>query len=275
MMKSMKRQKLVSEWIRHVLLTAFVIVYLIPFLYALYESFLSKADINKWVWPHRFVLENYVYVFEAGLPIWYRNTLIMTVGIILGNVVTNTLAGYALAKIRFPGSRLVFFLIIGTMMIPGQITLEPIYSMCVKLGWINTYRGLIIPFMTSGMLTFFMRQFFLSIPNEIEEAARIDGLGRFGIFSRVVLPNSRTALATLIIFAFKDSWNSFIWPVTLTNQLDKYVITVGLNALKGRYYEWVNISMTGVVCATLPVVALFIILQKQFTQSIVLAGIKG
>lgn len=274
-MKSMKRQKLVWEVVRHLLLATFVVVYLIPFLYALYESFLSKEDVNKWVWPTHFVLENYQYVFDSGLLEWYKNTIIMTIGIILGNVVTNTLAGYALAKICFPGRRLMFFVIIGTMMIPGQITLVPIYSMCVKLGWINTYMALIVPFMTSGMLTFFMRQFFLSIPNELEEAARIDGLGRLGIFARVVLPNSKTALSTLIIFAFKDSWNSFLWPVTLTNQLDKYVVTVGLNALKGRYYEWVNISMTGVVCATLPVVILFIILQKQFTQSIALAGIKG
>lgn len=274
-MHSMKRQKRFWELVRHLLLGALVVVYLIPFIYALYESFVPKEDINRLVGPSHFVLENYRHVFDSGLLLWYKNTIIMTVGIILGNVIVNTLAGYALAKIKFPGSRVVFFIIIGTMMIPGQITLVPIYSMCVRLNWINTYQALIVPFMTSGMLTFFMRQFFLSIPDELEDAARIDGLGRFGIFLRVVLPNSKAALATLVIFAFKDSWNSFLWPVTLTNQLDKYVITVGLNALKGQYYEWVNISMTGVVCATLPVVILFVILQKQFTESIALAGIKG
>ncbi|MEM1485892.1 carbohydrate ABC transporter permease [Oscillospiraceae bacterium PP1C4] len=269
------KRNLIPMLARYLLLSIFVIVYLIPFLYALYTSFLAKPDIGKFVLPNKWVLENYKYVFDAGLLTWYKNSAIMTAGIVLGNVVVNTLAGYALAKIKFPGNGIVFFIIIGTMMIPSQITMVPIYSMCVKLGWINTYKALIIPFITSGMLTYFMRQFFISIPNEIEEAARIDGLGRFGIFWRIVLPNSKTAIATLVIFAFKDSWNSFMWPVTLTNRLDKFVITVGLNALKGQYYEWVNISMTGVVCATLPVIILFIILQKQFTQSIALVGIKG
>lgn len=270
-----KSKKTAVSIIRHLLLIVFVLIYLLPFLFALYTSFLGKPDIGKVVMPSRWVLENYQYVIDAGLAGWYKNTAIMTGGIIIGNVIVNTLAGYALAKIKFPGNKLVFFIIIGTMMIPGQITMVPIYSMCVKLGWINTYQALIVPFLTSGMLTFFMRQFFLSIPNELEEAARIDGLGRFGIFFRIVLPISKVAVATLVIFSFKDSWNAFMWPVTLTNKLDKYVITVGLNALKGQYYEWVNISMTGVVCATLPMIIVFVLLQKYFTKSIAMVGIKG
>lgn len=274
-MPSKKRDAAITSIIRYGLLTALLGIYLMPFLYALYTSVLAKPDIGKVTMPTAWVLENYAHVFGAGLATWYKNTSIMTLGIILGNLAVNTLAGYALARIKFPGHNLVFFVIIGTMMIPAQITMVPIYSMCVQLGWINTYWALIVPFMTSGMLTFFMRQFFLSMPVEIEEAARIDGLGRFGIFFRVMLPNARTAIATLIIFAFKDSWNSFMWPVTLTNRLNMYVITVGLNSLKGQYYEWVNISMAGVVCATLPVIIVFVLLQKQFTQSIALVGIKG
>lgn len=274
-MRSRRKQSLISSTIRYTILTAVLAIYLMPFLYALYTSVLAKPDIGKITLPTAWVLENYSEVFNSGLFTWYMNTTIMTAGIIFGNVIVDTLAGYALARIKFPGNNLVFFLIIGTMMIPAHITMVPIYSMCVQLGWINTYWALIIPFMTSGMLTFFMRQFFLSMPVEIEEAARIDGLGRFGIFMRVILPNSHTALATLIIFAFKDSWNAFMWPVTLTNRLNMYVITVGLNSLKGQYYEWVNISMAGVVCATLPVIIVFILLQKQFTQSIALVGIKG
>ena len=273
-MKSMKRQKLVSEWIRHVLLTAFVIVYLIPFLYALYESFLSKADINKWVWPHRFVLENYVYVFEAGLPIWYRNTLIMTVGIILGNVVTNTLAGYALAKIRFPGSRLVFFLIIGTMMIPGQITLVPIYSMCVKLGWINTYRGLIIPFMTSGMLTFFMRQFFLSIPNEIEEAARIDGMKEFQIYSRIIAPLAKPAFVTLGIYHFMNNWNDLLYPMMLTSSVDMRTLSAGLAILVGSNSIKFGPTLAATVISVAPLLILFLFGQKFFMEGIATSGMK-
>lgn len=271
----MKKGKIASTALRAFILAAICVVYLVPFMYALYTSLLSKQDIGSFVLPNRFVLENYQYVLDAGLLSWYKNTIIMTAGIILGNLVVDTMAGYALAKIRFPGHNIVFFIIIGTMMIPGQITIVPVYGMCAKLGWINDFKGLIIPFMTSGMLTFFMRQFFLSIPVEIEESARIDGLGRFGIFTRIVLPNSKTALATLVIFAFKDSWNALMWPVTLTNRAEMYVITVGLTALKGRYYEWINITMTGIVCATVPVIILFFLLQKQFTRSIAMVGVKG
>ena len=270
-----KTKMMLGAGVRHVCLATLVVLYLVPFLYALYTSFLDKPDIGKLVFPTKWVLENYFYVFKTGLTTWYKNTILMTAGIVAGNVVVNTMAGYALAKIKFPGNKFVFFVIIGTMMIPAQITMVPIYSLCVKLGWINTFKALIIPFLTSGMLTFFMRQFFFSLPHELEEAARIDGLGRFGIFFRIALPNAKTALATLVIFSFKDSWNSFMWPVTLTNRIEMYVITVGLNALKGQYYEWINVSMTGVVCATLPIIIIFIILQKQFTQSIAMVGIKG
>lgn len=275
MMNKAKLQLRSLSVLRHFGLIGFVLLYLLPFLFALYTSFLGKPDIGKFVWPDRWVFENYRDVINAGLLNWYKNTAIMSGGIILGNLIVNTMAGYALAKIKFPGNKLVFFIIIGTMMIPGQVTLVPIYTMSVQLGWVNTYQALIIPFLTSGMLTFFMRQFFLSIPHEIEEAARIDGLGRFGIFFRVVLPNAKTALATLVIFAFKDSWNAFLWPVTLTNRPDMHVITVGLNSLKGQYYEWINITMTGVVCATLPMVIVFIVLQKHFTKSMAMVGIKG
>jgi len=264
-----------STLILHVILVIAAVVYMIPFLYAIYTSLLDKQDIGKIVWPSKFVFDNYLYVIEAGLFTWYKNSTIMTIGIILGNIITNTLAGYALARIKFKGSNLIFFIIIGTMMIPAQITLVPIYGMCVKLGWINTHAALIVPFMTNGMLTFFMRQYFLSLPVELEESARIDGLGRFGMFLRVILPISKTALATLVIFSFKDSWNNFIWPVTLTNRLEMFVVTTGLNALKGHYYEWINVTMTGVVAATLPIIIFFIIFQKQFTKSIAMVGIKG
>lgn len=275
MNKHMKINSKRTASIRLIIISGCAVVYLIPFLYALYTSLLSKSDIGSFVLPNRWVLENYIYVINAGLFTWYKNSLIMTVGIIIGNVFFNTLAGYALARIRFPGKNLVFFIIIGTMMISGQITIVPIYIMCVNLGWINTYQALIIPFLTNGMLTFFMRQYFLAIPVELEESARIDGLNRFGMFARIILPISKMSLATQVIFLFREWWNQLLWPVTLTNKLDMFVITVGLNSIKGQYYEWTNVSMTGVVCAILPVIIVFIVLQKQFTQSLALVGIKG
>lgn len=271
----MTLQKRSTTIIRSTLLFLGALLYLIPFIYALYTSLLSKANVGSLVGPSHWVLENYRYVINAGLFGWYKNSLIMTGGIIVGNIILNTMAGYALARIEFPGKQVIFFIIIGTMMISGQITVVPIYIMCVKLGWVNTYKALIIPFLTNGMLTFFMRQFFLSIPLELEESAHIDGLGRFGMFIRIVLPISKMSLATQIIFLFREWWNQLLWPVTLTNKLEMFVITVGLNSLKGQYYEWMNVSMTGVVCAILPVILLFILMQRQFTQSLALVGIKG
>lgn len=262
--------------VRYGLMLLFAVIFILPFVYCVYTSLLTKADIDKIVPLSQLTLENYIYILKKGIVlIWIRNSAIMTAGIILGNIIINSMAGYALAKIKFPARNVVFFIIIGTMMIPGQITLIPLYSMIMKLRWVNTFYALIIPFMFSGFLTFLMRQFFLSIPDELEEAARIDGLGRALTFFKIILPLSKTAFATMVIFQFAGTWNAFLWPVTLTNKVESYVLTVGLNTLKEEHFEWPNITMTGVVMITVPVIAIFLAFQKHFTQSIATMGIKG
>lgn len=260
----------------YLLLGLFSLNFIIPFGYSLYTSLLTKADIDKLVPLSRLTIENYKYIFfESDVLLWFKNSLIMTLGIVAGNLIVNTLAGYALAKLKFRGRNIIFFIIIGTMMVPYQMCLIPTYSMLVKLGWLNSFKGLIIPFLFQGFLVFLMRQFFLSIPDELLEAAKIDGLGPIGTFFRIVLPISKTGLATQVIFSFTGTWNSFMWPSILVNDKSKFVLTTGLNTLKNKYFEWPNVSMTGVVLITIPIVIVFLLFQKYFVEGVASSGIKG
>jgi multiple sugar transport system permease protein len=260
----------------YVALSAATLLFVGPFAYALYTSVLPKDAINTLVGPSRFTVENYIHIFmNSQILRWYGNTIFMTAGILAGNLVVNTMAGFALAKLPFPGRTIAFIVIISTMMIPYQIAIIPIYSMIVNLGWLNSFRGLIFPFLFQGFLTFLMRQFFLSLPDDLMDAARIDGLSVAGAFLRIAIPLTTSALAVQTIFSFTGTWNSFIWPVTLVNDSRYFVLTVGMNTLKNRYFEWANITMAGIVLVTVPVVAVFASFQKKFVQSLAMSGIKG
>jgi ABC-type sugar transport system, permease component len=265
-----------SQWLRYTLLTICSLVFVVPFGYALYTSLLSKADIDKLVALNRLTWTNYSDVLlHSDIKIWYKNSIIVTLGILIGNLFINTTAAYSLARLRYPGKALIFFLIIGMMMVPYQVTIIPIYSMIVKLGWLNSYEGLILPFLFQGFLVFLMRQFFITIPRELEEAAEVDGVTKIGIFFRIILPLSRGAIGTQIIFSYTGTWNSFVWPVTLVNDSRMYVLTVGLNTLKNRYFEWPNLTMTGVILLTIPIIIVFLIFQRHLVQGIATTGLKG
>jgi len=265
-----------NQWLRYTLLALCSLVFIVPFGYALYTSLLSKADIDRLVPISRLTFTNYSDIlFHSDIKIWYWNSIIVTLGILIGNLFINTTAAYSLARLQYPGKGLIFFLIIGMMMVPYQVTIIPIYSMIVKLGWLNSYEGLILPFLFQGFLVFLMRQFFITIPKELEEAAEVDGVTKIGTFFRIILPLSKGAIGTQIIFSFTGTWNSFVWPVTLVNDSRWYVLTVGLNTLKNRYFEWPNLTMTGVVLLTLPIIIVFLIFQRQLVQGIATTGLKG
>ncbi|KWX83077.1 ABC transporter permease [Paenibacillus riograndensis] len=262
--------------IRYALLSLCSIFFILPFGYAIYTSLLGKSDIGHWVGVARLTLENYTDVFvNSDMTVWYFNSIVVTLGILIGNLAINTMAAYSLSRLNYPGRGLIFFIIIGMMMIPYQVTIIPIYSMIVKLGWLNSYQGLIIPFMFQGFLVFLMRQFMMSIPKELEEAAEVDGLTKIGIFFRIILPLSKGAIGTPIIFSFTGTWHSVVWPVPLVHDSRWYVLTVGLNTLKNRYFEWPNLTMTGVVLLTLPIIVVFLIFQRHLVQGIATTGLKG
>lgn len=265
-----------KTWLLYALLSLSSLFFVIPFAYAIYTSLLSKSDIGHWVGVSRLTFENYKdVILNSDMGIWYINSIVVTLGILIGNLVINTTAAYSLSRLNYRGRGLIFFIIIGMMMVPYQVTIIPIYSMIVKLGWLNSYQGLIIPFMFQGFLVFLMRQFMMTIPKELEEAAEVDGLTKIGIFFRIILPLTKGAIGTQIIFSFTSTWNAFVWPVTLVNDSRWYVLTVGLNTLKNRYFEWPNLTMTGVVLLTLPIIVVFLIFQRHLIQGIATTGLKG
>lgn len=259
----------------YVLLTSLALVVIAPFLYALYTALTEQQYLNEIAPLDGFTLNNFKQVFEKDIGRWTWNSFIVTFFITLGNLLVNTPAAFALAKIKFPGRKVVFYIIIAMMMVPFQTILIPLYMMMVKLGWLNTYWCLILPFLFQGFLVFMMRQSFVTFPDEILEAAKIDGLSTAGAFFRIVLPNSKTAITTQIIYSVTSTWNFVTWGATFITKADMYILPQGLNTLKNTYYSVPNLTMAGVVVMTVPMIVLFFVLQKQFVQGSVNTGIKG
>jgi multiple sugar transport system permease protein len=257
-------------------LIVFGLIMVAPLLFVLYSSLLSPADYFSIVSPTRLTLENYLYVFtHAPIGRWYLNTAVVTGCVVFGAVIVNTLAGWALARFRFRGKNVVFTAIIIILLVPLQAYLIPLYLQIVKLGWLNSYEALIIPFVVNPLLIFLMRQSFSTIPKELEEAAAIDGAGRFRIFLRIGLPLTVTGIATQAILAGTWTWNSFLIPVTVTNDKSLYVLTLGLNSLQAQNYTLPTVQMAGVVLLTLPIVGMFLIFQRFIVPSVASSGIKG
>jgi multiple sugar transport system permease protein len=198
----------------------------------------------------------------------------MAAGETLGVLVTSVLAGYSFGRLKFWGRDVLFLLVLGTMMIPSQVTLIPSFIIMKWFGWLNTYQGLIVPRIVTGFGVFLMRQFFLSIPREIEDAARIDGCGRFGVLMRVLLPLVTPALATLAIFTFNNSWNEFFWPLIIASTGDMRTIQVAISSFRGEDTNW-GVIMAAVTLAALPVMVVYLVLQRYFVKGIVMSGLKG
>jgi len=247
-----------------------------PFLWSIYTSLKPTDEVfHFWTPLSKLSFKSYSDIL-TNFPFarWLFNSLAVAVIVTIGNLIVNTLAGYAFARIKFPLRGILFYVFLAIMMIPGQVLLVPIYMLLANLGWINTYQGLTIPFLMSPFMIFLARQFFLGIPKELEEAAQIDGLGKWGIFYKIFLPLSRPLLATQVIFTFQGNWNSFLWPVLLTTGEDMYTLPVGLNSFYGQYDAYWNSVLAGVILLTLPMIIIFIIFQKQFVRGISTSGIK-
>jgi multiple sugar transport system permease protein len=274
--RSYRTQRTIGSTVRYVFLVGFGLVMVAPLLFVLYCSFLSPADFFRIVPPSHLTLSNYEYVFShAPIGRWYVNTVLVTGCVVAGAVIVNTMAGWALARYRFRGKKILFTSIIVILLVPLQAYLIPLYLQIVKLGWLNSYEALIIPFIVNPLLIFLMRQSFSTLPKELEEAAAMDGASRFRIFLRIGLPLSVTAIATQAILAGTWTWNSFLVPVTMTSDKSMYVLTLGLNSLQSQNYTLPTVQMAGVVLLTLPVVAMFLVFQRFIVPSIASSGIKG
>lgn len=257
------------------------IVMVTPFLWMIDSSLMTSKEITKqppaWV-PASPQFENFPQVMDV-LPFTrlYLNSLIITGGTVLGVLFTSSVAGFAFAKYQFPGKNLLFYLILATMMIPFFITLIPVFYIIRQLSWINTFQGIIVPGIFSAYGIFLMRQFIMTIPDELLDAARIDGAGEPRIYWRIILPLVTPALATLGTFTFIGSWNAFLWPLLVINNRDMMTVPLGLNSLRLYASEAVNLNvmMAGTVLSVLPTLIIFVFLQRYFIRGIALTGLKG
>jgi multiple sugar transport system permease protein len=263
----------------YVVLAVGLVITLAPFLWMLLGSFKPEAELQRvpptW-WPEAPTLGNYRELFDRlDFPRFFANSVLVAVAVTIGNLVFCSMVGYALAKLDFAGKRVLFALVLGMLMVPGVVTFVPLFVLVSNLGLVNTYPGLILPFLVTPLGVFLMRQFIAGLPDELIEAARIDGAGEWRIFSRVILPLCGPPLATLGILTFLHSWNNFLWPLVVAQSEDKYTLPVALALYSvGQNATRYGLLMAGAVVIILPVVALFIALQRYFVQSVATTGIK-
>lgn len=278
MMPTLKRRDIQTTVIL-VLMSVLVFAWLFPFVWALLSSLKSPVELasGSFSLPKEWRLDNYAEAFKRmSYPQALGNSFIYAGGAALMQCVTCSLAAFALARMRFPGKEVFFLLALATLMIPGTVTLTANYVILHNLGWINTYAALIIPHGASGLGIFLMRQFFMGIPDELEDAARIDGAGPFRFLMSVALPLSRPALATVFIFIFISEYNSFLWPLIMTTSKELRVTQVALTMFNDELGSGLNQGplMAAAVLTFIPTVILFIFLQKAFVRGITQTGLK-
>lgn len=263
----------------HLLLAPLSLVFVMPLVQMVLASLKTDAEIRRvppTFFPDDPTVAGYVRLFqESDVLQWLLNSVVVASVAILAHLVLCSMAGYGFSRLRFAGRGVSFVLLVGTIMIPTQLLMIPTYIMFTKIGVVNTLPAVILPWLTSAFGVFLMRQFFLSLPRELEEAARLDGCSAFGVFWRVVLPLAKPALATLAIFTLLGSWNDLIWPLIAINDDRWYTIQLGLANFQGqRRTEW-SLLMAGNVVATMPMVVFFLAAQRHFVATMTFSGLKG
>ena len=252
----------------------------IPFLWMVSTSLKTTAQSMafppEW-WPAPFVWGNYARIWDF-MPFFtfLLNSVKIAFFVVCGQLLTCSLAGYAFAKLRFPGRRALFLVLLSTMMIPSEVTLIPVFVIMKSLGWLNTHYSLIVPaFFGSVFGTFLLRQFFLTLPNDLEDAARIDGCSPFGIYWRIMLPLAKPSLATLAIFTFMGTWNDFMRPLIYLSDMDKMTLPVGLALISNHQDIRIPLIMAGAMLSLLPILVFYVCGQKYFVRGIALTGMRG
>jgi multiple sugar transport system permease protein len=276
---SRRRRKKAKHLGLHLLLITGSVVMLVPFAWMLSTSLKEPGDVfiypPQWI-PQPVQWENYqetVTVMPFGR--FYLNSAIQAVSVTVLQLLTASLAAYAFARLRFRGRDLLFMLYLATMMIPFPVTMIPNFVIVRYLNWIDTFRALILPPAFSAFSTFLLRQYFMSIPVEMDDAARVDGASSFRIWWQIILPLSGPALATLAIFTFLGQWNSFLWPLIVTNSEKMRTLPVGLATFQGQYSVQWHLLMAGSVIAVLPILVIYIAGQRWFVRGITLTGMGG
>jgi len=286
-------KRLLKPTFLHLVLAAGALTTIVPFLWMILTSLKPEPEIFRFppVWiPSAWKWDNYAKAMTAApFGRYFLNTVIYAVGITASNLLFCSMAAYAFARLRFPGRNLLFILVLGTMMIPAQVTMVPVFIMLKRWpllggndllgagghGLLNTYTGLVLPGAVGAFGIFLLRQFFMTLPRELEDAARIDGCSEAGIYWRIILPLSKPAMATLGIFTFTAAWNEFLWPLLIMSKDSMKTLQVGLQVFQTQYTTTWDLLMAGTVVVTIPVLIIFLFGQRYFTRGIALSGIKG
>ena len=278
---SQRQNQRIADGLAFTILALLSIFWLIPFLWMVLSSFKTLPDIYQYppaFFPKYLMYPNYIEAWQR-MPFgqFFSNSMIISVSVVLGQLFTCSLAGYAFARLRFPGREIIFFGYVATMMVPFAVIMIPLFILMRQIGWVNTHSALIIPALFSPWGTFLMRQFMLTLPRELEDAARIDGCTFFGIYWRIVLPLCQPVLATLGIFTFLGEWNSFLWPLIIINSMDLRTLPLGLAAFQAMSMiktPW-HLIMAASTFSVIPVIIVFLLGQKYYVQGIATTGIKG
>lgn len=269
----------IGRWAFFAAMLVIALLVMLPIIIIVFTAFKPVSEVNAFppsLTPTDWTLDNFVRIF-TDLPFGRLifNSFVFAGGVTLCALVFDSLAAYVLARIDFRGSRLLLLVIVASLMVPFQATLIPIYQLVAQLGWVNTFWGLIIPRAADAFGIFFLRQFFLSLPRDLDNAARIDGASEFRIFRSVVLPNAVPALLTLGVYIFVNNWNDLLWPLVFTTEQEMGTITSGLTLLTGpNGIIPYGVMMAGSLIALIPLAIMFLFVQRRFIQSVASTGLK-
>jgi multiple sugar transport system permease protein len=263
----------------YALLFAGAALMLLPFWWMLVTSVRLPDEVYAFppnFWPNVWHWENYAAVVKAAPFLrFFANTLLVATIVTAGNLLFSAMAGYAFARLEFKGRDAVFWLFLASMMIPGQVTMIPVFVLMTRLGWVDTYYGLTVPGLVGAYGIFLTRQYFLNLPADLENAARLEGASEWRVFWHVALPLAKPVLMVLGVFTFMGAWTDFLWPLLMTNSMELRTLEVGLSVFKTQYTVNWPLQMAASLLIQLPIVVLFIATQKYFTRGIVLTGMKG
>lgn len=262
-----------------IILLVFVVLINLPFFWMISASFKMKNEVLAYpprVFPSKINFDGYKYIWTlVPFARYFFNSVVVSVSIAVSKVILSSIAAFAFAKIPFKGKNTIFYIFLGTMMIPFEVIVIPDYIIVNAFGWLDTYWALIVPFTVGAFSIFLLRQFFLGIPTDLDDAAEIDGAGKLRYLFSIIYPLSKPALLTVGLYAFLASWNSFLWPLIVTNKDEMRVIQIGLKALQDSWMiEWNALTAASTV-ATVPIIILFFFVQKHFLEGISITGLKA
>jgi multiple sugar transport system permease protein len=266
--------------ITYIIVTLGAFISIIPFLWMLSTSLKAPSEVllfpPKWI-PSRPMFSNYREIFNF-LPFFtfIKNSVIVTFASMVGQIISSSLVAFGFGRMRFPGRDALFMVMLSTLMLPYAVTMIPVYVIFRSLGWLNTFKPLIVPaFLGNPFFIFLLRQFIMTIPIELDEAAKIDGCSSFRIFYQIIIPLCKPALTAVVVFSFVGSWNDFLAPLIYLSDIEKYTISVGLRMFQGQYGTYFHLLMAASTVALLPVLILFFFAQRYFIEGITLTGLKG